>query len=99
MTAPLRRAAEPIVVPVALGDARLRHRHRPRPARVARRAHRGAAAGARAAIVTDETVAKHHLAAAEAALDGAGIDELGDRRAAGRGLEELRGVRDASARR
>ena len=29
--------------------------------------------GARAAIVTDETVARHHLAAAEAALTAAGI--------------------------
>ena len=41
----------------------------------ARRADRGAAARrASVAIVTDETVAQHHLAAAEAALDAAGID-------------------------
>ena len=40
-----RRLAEPIMVPVALGDARLRHRHRPRADRHARRAHQGAAAG------------------------------------------------------
>ena len=47
--------------------ARLRHRHRPRPARERRRAHHDAAApGASCAIVTDATVAKHHLAAADA---------------------------------
>jgi 3-dehydroquinate synthase len=73
MTAPLR-AGEPIVVQVAL----------------ARRAYdivigRGLLAslgtrikalrsGARLALVTDETVARHHLAAAEAALKSAGLD-------------------------
>ena len=73
MTAPLRRT-EPTVVPVALGE----------------RAYdivigRGLLAGlgeriknlrpaARVAIVTDETVARHHLAATEAALKAAGID-------------------------
>ena len=72
MTAPLR-AREPITVPVALGD----------------RAYdivigRGIAAtlgdaikrlrpGARTVIVTDENVAAHHLAAAEAALKQAGV--------------------------
>ena len=72
MTAPLR-AREPITVPVALGD----------------RAYdivigRGIAAtlgqtiaklraGARTVIVTDENVASHHLAAAEAALKQAGV--------------------------
>ena len=72
MTAPIR-ASEPIVVNVALGD----------------RAYdivigRGLIAGlgeriaalrpgAKVAIVTDETVARHHLAAAEAALQAAGI--------------------------
>ena len=73
MTAPLR-SSEPIVVQVALGE----------------RAYeivigRGLLAnlgigikairpGARCAILTDENVAKHHLAAAEAALKSAGID-------------------------
>jgi len=72
MTAP-PRAREPITVPVALGD----------------RAYdivigRGVAAtlgqtigkmraGARTVIVTDENVASHHLAAAEAALKQAGV--------------------------
>jgi len=72
MTAPLR-ASEPIVVPVALGDraydivigrgvlASLGERiAKLRP-------------GARTFIVTDETVAKHHLAAAEASLAAAGV--------------------------
>jgi 3-dehydroquinate synthase len=73
MTAPLRQS-EPIVVPVSLGAraydivigrgllASLGERIRTlRP-------------GARVAIVTDETVAARHLAAAEAALKAAGID-------------------------
>lgn len=73
MTAPLRRA-EPITVAVALGEraydiligrglvGQLGQRIRTlRP-------------GARTAIVTDETVARHHLAAVEAALAAAGID-------------------------
>jgi 3-dehydroquinate synthase len=73
MTAPLRQG-EPIVVPVALGTraydivigrgllASLGERIKDlRP-------------GARAAIVTDETVAARHLAATEAALRVAGID-------------------------
>ncbi len=73
MTAPLRQS-EPIVVPVSLGAraydivigrgllASLGERIRTlRP-------------GARVAIVTDETVAACHLAAAEAALKAAGID-------------------------
>jgi 3-dehydroquinate synthase len=72
MTAPLR-ASEPIVVPVALGDraydivigrgvlASLGERiAKLRP-------------GARTFIVTDETVARHHLAAAEASLEAAGV--------------------------
>src|SRR5258708_22455711 len=72
-TAPLRHA-EPIVVPVALGAraydivigrgllASLGERIKAiRP-------------GAKTVIVTDETVAKHHLAAAEAALKAAGIE-------------------------
>jgi 3-dehydroquinate synthase len=76
MTAPLRQGelAEPIVVQVALGSraydiaigrgliASLGGRIKAlRP-------------GAKTAIVTDETVAKHHLAACEAALKTAGID-------------------------
>src|SRR5215510_6689313 len=73
MTAPLRQG-EPIVVPVALGAraydivigrgllASLGERIRSlRP-------------GARVAIVTDDTVATHHLAATEAALKAAGIE-------------------------
>jgi len=73
VTAPLRQG-EPIVVPVALGPraydivigrgllASLGERIRNlRP-------------GARVAIVTDETVAGHHLAATEAALKAAAID-------------------------
>jgi len=73
MTAPLR-SGEPITVPVALGArayeivigrgliGQLGERIRAlRP-------------GARTAIVTDETVARHHLAAAEAALRSAAID-------------------------
>src|SRR5215510_1075970 len=73
MTAPLRQG-EPIVVPVALGAraydivigrgllASLGERIRSlRP-------------GARVAIVTDDTVATHHLAATEAALKSSGLD-------------------------
>ena len=73
MTAPLRQS-EPIVVPVALGAraydivigrgllSSLGERIKTlRP-------------GARVAIVTDETVAAHHLAATETALKAAGID-------------------------
>ena len=73
MTAPLRQS-EPIVVPVTLGArtydivigrgllASLGERIKTlRP-------------GARVAIVTDETVAAHHLAATDTALKAAGID-------------------------
>src|SRR6476646_330660 len=72
MTAPLR-ASDPIIVNVALGDrsydiaigrgllASLGERiARLRP-------------GCKVAIVTDETVARHHLAATEASLASAGI--------------------------
>jgi 3-dehydroquinate synthase len=73
MTAPLRQT-EPILVPVALGQ---------RSYDIA--IGRGLLAslgvrikalrpGARVAIVTDETVAKLHLGAAEAALKSAGVD-------------------------
>ena len=57
------------------GRARLRHRHRPRPDRDASaRASRRCGRARACAIVTDETVARHHLAAAEAALKAAGIE-------------------------
>ena len=77
MTAPLR-AGEPTTVNVALGE-------RSYDIVIGRgllaslgAAHRGAAARrARLAIVTDENVAQHHLAAAEAALAAA---EHGPRR-------------------
>ena len=73
MTAPLRQG-EPIVVPVALGArsydivigrgilASLGERIK------------SLRAGARVAIVSDEGVAVHHLAAAEAALKSASVD-------------------------
>ncbi len=71
MTAPLRMS-DPIVVPVALGARSYeiiigRGLTATLGARVA-----VLRPGARAAIVTDETVAQHHLAAAEAALTAAG---------------------------
>ena len=67
MTAPLR-ASDPIVVNVALGERSyyiLIGR-----GQLASLGQRIAALrpGAKAAIVTDETVMRHHLAAAEAAL-------------------------------
>src|SRR5262249_233523 len=72
MTAPLR-ASDPIVVNVALG-------HRSYGIVIGRGqlallGEKIAALrpGAKAAIVTDETVARHHLAATEAALAAAGI--------------------------
>ena len=68
------RASEPIVVPVALGA-------RAYDIVIGRgvlgslgQRIRALRPGARAAIVTDEAVAKHHLAAAEAALKSAGVD-------------------------
>jgi 3-dehydroquinate synthase len=72
MTAPLR-AGEPVTVKVALGarayDIAIGR------GLIAELGARIAALkpGAAAAIVTDETVAAHHLGAAEAALGGAGI--------------------------
>jgi len=73
MTAPLR-SGEPTVVQVALGARTYdivigRGLLASLGARV-----KALRAGARVAIVTDEAVARHHLAAAEAALKGAGID-------------------------
>ena len=98
MTAPLR-AGEPIVVQVALGAraydivigrgllATLGERIKAlRP-------------GAKCAIVTDETVAKHHLAAAEAALKSAGIESSAIVVPPGEGSKSYRDLRDASARR
>lgn len=72
MTAPLR-ASEPITVPVALGDRAYdivigRGLLSSLGARIAK-----LRPGARTAIVTDETVASHHLSAAEAALASAGV--------------------------
>ncbi|HZD89259.1 MAG TPA: 3-dehydroquinate synthase [Pseudolabrys sp.] len=77
MTAPLRTpeaVREPIIVPVALGA-------RAYEIIIGRDllgklggAVKTLRPGARTAIVTDETVAQHHLAAAEEALGGAGIE-------------------------
>ncbi|HEY0224309.1 MAG TPA: 3-dehydroquinate synthase, partial [Pseudolabrys sp.] len=72
MTAPLRHA-EPTVVPVALGTRAYdivigRGLLASLGARV-----KALRPGAKVAIVTDETVAKHHLAATEAALKSAGV--------------------------
>jgi 3-dehydroquinate synthase len=72
MTAPLR-AGDPIVVNVALGERSYdiligRGQLASLGARIA-----ALRPGAKAAIVTDETVARHHLAATQAALAGAGI--------------------------
>ena len=76
MTAPLRKgqSGEPTVVQVALGARAYdivigRGLLASLGARV--KALRG---GARVALVTDETVARHHLAAAEASLKSAGIE-------------------------
>ncbi|HET7850526.1 MAG TPA: 3-dehydroquinate synthase [Pseudolabrys sp.] len=73
MTAPLR-SADPIVVPVALGA-------RAYDIVIGRGliSSLGASVkalrpGAKAAVVTDSTLAKHHLAAAEAALRSAGVE-------------------------
>ncbi|MGC1466509.1 MAG: 3-dehydroquinate synthase [Pseudolabrys sp.] len=72
MTAPLR-SGEPIVVPVALGARAYdivigRGLIASLGARI-----KTLRPGARVAVVTDATVAKHHLAATEAALTSAGI--------------------------
>ena len=72
MTAPLR-TADPTIVNVALGargyDIAIgRGLLAELGARIAK-----LRPGAAAAIVSDETVARHHLAAAETALSGAGI--------------------------
>jgi 3-dehydroquinate synthase len=72
MTAPLG-ARQPIIVPVALG--RRAYDIVIGRGLIASLGRRVAAVrpGARAAIVTDDTVAAHHLAAAEASLQAAGI--------------------------
>src|SRR5262249_26340667 len=72
MTAPLR-ASDPIVVKVALGERS--YDIAIGRGQLATLGHRIAALrpGARVAIVTDETVARHHRAATEAALAAAGI--------------------------
>ncbi len=73
MTAPLR-TGEPIIVPVALG-ARAYEIVIGRGQLAALGARIEALrAGAKTAILTDTTVANHHLAACEAALGSAGID-------------------------
>ena len=58
------------------------------------RASRRCGRARKLAIVTDATVAKRHLAAAEAALKSAGIESSRHRGAGGRGLQELRDLRD-----
>ena len=73
MTAPLRHV-EPIVVPVALGNRAYdivigRGLLASLGARI-----KALRPGAKVAIVTDQNVAKHHLAAAEASLKSAGIE-------------------------
>jgi len=73
MTAPLRQS-EPIVVPVALGERAYEIViGRGLLSSLGERI-KTLRSGARVAIVTDETVAAHHLAAAEAALKAAEID-------------------------
>jgi 3-dehydroquinate synthase len=73
MTAPLRHA-EPIVVQVALGERAYdivigRGLLASLGTRI-----KALRSGARVALITDETVARHHLAACEAALSSAGIE-------------------------
>jgi 3-dehydroquinate synthase len=73
MTAPLRHA-EPVVVQVALAERSYgivigRGLIASLGARI-----KALRPGARTAIVTDETVARHHLAACEAALKSAGVE-------------------------
>ena len=79
MSSPLRQPqsrAEPIIVPVALGarayDIVIGRGLLPSLGERIKALR----AGAKVAIVTDETVAKYHLAAAETALSAAGIDNV-----------------------
>jgi len=88
MTAPLRHA-EPIVVPVALAERTYdiaigRGLVASLGARI-----KALRPGAKAAIVTDATVAKHHLAAAEAALKSAGIESTAVTVAPGEGSKNF----------
>jgi 3-dehydroquinate synthase len=88
MTAPLR-SSEPIVVPVALGarayDIAIgRGLLASLGARI-----KALRPGAKVAIVTDETVAKFHLAACEAALKSAGIESSAIIVASGEGSKNL----------
>ncbi|HYJ43939.1 MAG TPA: 3-dehydroquinate synthase, partial [Xanthobacteraceae bacterium] len=72
MTAPLR-ASDPIVVNVALGERSYDiHIGRGLLALLGQKIA-ALRPGAKVAIVTDETVMRHHLAAAEATLAAAGI--------------------------
>ncbi len=72
MTAPLR-GSEPILVPVALGDRAYEIVIGRGVLASLGKGIKALRPGARTAIVTDETVARHHLAATEAALAEAGI--------------------------
>jgi 3-dehydroquinate synthase len=88
MTAPLRHA-EPIVVPVALAERTYdiavgRGLVASLGARI-----KALRPGAKAAIVTDATVAKHHLAAAEIALKSAGIESTAVTVAPGEGSKNF----------
>ena len=81
------------------GRARLRHRHRPRPARLARaRASRRCGRAPRRDRHRRDR-RQHHLAAAEAALRSGRHRQLGASSCRRRGLQELRDLRDACARR
>ena len=73
MTVPLR-SNEPIVVPVALGDRTYEIVIGRGGLASLGKAIKALRPGARTVIVTDETVARHHLAAAEAALADAGVE-------------------------
>ena len=92
MTAPLR-TGDPITVNVALGERA--YDIAIGRGLLATLGERVAALrpGAKVAIVTDETVARHHLAAAEAALKAAGIAVTPVRRAGRREQQELRHAR------
>ena len=72
MTAPLR-AKDPIAVPVALGDRSYDIVIGAGQLAALGRRICALRPGAKAAIVTDDTVAGHYLAATEAALAAAGI--------------------------
>jgi 3-dehydroquinate synthase len=72
MTAPLR-ASHPTVVNVALGERSYEIIIGRGQLTLLGEKIAALRPGAKAAIVTDETVARHHLAATEAALAAAGI--------------------------